>query len=109
LAQLESAQENQRFQEGVQAQQYGQQQQQQMLANQAGLFGLAGQVAQQQFQPQQQALGAVPLLQEIYSFPEEPAFQQSLAQQALNAQKSANQSGLFGDIFGMIAPKLFGL
>ena len=104
LAQLESAQENQRFQEGVQAQQYGQQQQQQMLANQAGLFGLAGQVAQQQFQPQQQALGAVPLLQEIYSFPEEPAFQQSLAQQALNAQKSANQSGLFGSIFKAIAP-----
>lgn len=108
MAQLESAQENQRFQEGVQAQQYGQQQQQQMLANQAGLFGLASQVAQQQFQPQQQALGAVPLLQEIYSFPEEPAFQQSLAQQALDAQRSANNTGMFGSIFGAIAPHIFG-
>ena len=68
----------------------------------------ASQVANQQFQPQQQALGAVPLLQEIYSFPEEPAFQQSLAQQALKAQRGANNTGMFGSIFGAMAPNIFG-
>jgi hypothetical protein len=109
LAQLEREQESQRFTEGVQATQFGQEQQQQLMANQAGLFGLAQNVAQQQFGGQQSALGAVPLLQEIYSFPEEPAFQRDLAQMVIDAQKSATNTGLFGDIFGMVAPKLFGL
>jgi hypothetical protein len=109
LAQLEREQESQRFTEGVQATQFGQEQQQQLMANQAGLFGLAQNVAQQQFGGQQSALGAVPLLQEIYSFPEEPAFQRDLAQMGIDAQKSATNTGLFGDIFGMVAPKLFGL
>ena len=102
LAQLESEQENQRFQEGVQATQYGTQMQDRMLQNQAGLFGLAGNVAQQQFAGQQQALGAVPLLQEINSFAEEPAFQRDLAQMGIDAQKSANNTSMFGDIFKTI-------
>ena len=104
LAQLESAQEGQRFQEGIQAQQYGQQQQQQLMQNQAGLFGLAGNVAAQQFAPQQQALSAVPAMQQIYGFAEEPAFQQSLAQQGIAAQSSANKyntnTGMFNALIG---------
>ena len=108
LAQLESEQKNQRFQEGVQATQYGTQMQDRMLQNQAGLFGLAGNVAQQQFAGQQQALGAVPLLQEINSFAEEPAFQRDLAQMGIDAQKSANNMGLFGDIFKTVSPYIFG-
>ena len=104
LAQLESAQEGQRFQEGVQAQQYGQQQQQQLMQNQAGLFGLAGNVAAQQFAPQQQALSAVPAMQQIYGFAEEPAFQESLAKQGIAAQASANKyntnAGLFNAAIG---------
>tara|TARA_R110000751_G_C13793192_1_gene482467 strand:+ start:3088 stop:4137 length:1050 start_codon:yes stop_codon:yes gene_type:complete len=108
LAQLESEQENQRFQEGVQATQYGTQMQDRMLQNQAGLFGLAGNVAQQQFAGQQQALGAVPLLQEINSFAEEPAFQRDLAQMSIDAQGDANDMGLFGDIFKTVSPYIFG-
>jgi len=108
LAQLESAQENQRFQEGVQATQYGQDIQDAMLQRQKGLFGLSSAVAGQQFAGQQQALGAVPLLQEIYSFAEEPAFQQQLAQMGIDAQGEANDAGLFGDIFKVAAPFIFG-
>ena len=90
LAQLETEQENQRFQEGVQAQQYGNQMQDRMLKNQAGLFGLGQNVASQQFGSQQAALGSVPLLQEINSFNREPAFQQALADKGISAQGSAN-------------------
>lgn len=90
LAQLETEQENQRFQEGVQAQQYGNQMQDRMLKNQAGLFGLGQNVASQQFGAQQSALGSVPLLQEINSFNREPAFQQALADKGIGAQSSAN-------------------
>jgi len=90
LAQLETEQENQRFQEGVQAQQYGNQMQDRMLKNQAGLFGLGQNVANQQFGSQQAALGSVPVLQEINSFNREPAFQQALADKGIGAQSSAN-------------------
>ena len=90
LAQLETEQENQRFQEGVQAQQYGNQMQDRMLKNQAGLFGLGQNVASQQFGSQQAALGSVPVLQEINSFNREPAFQQALADKGISAQGSAN-------------------
>ena len=90
LAQLETEQENQRFQEGVQAQQYGNQMQDRMLKNQAGLFGLGQNVASQQFGSQQAALGSVPLLQEINSFNREPAFQQALADKGISAQGSSN-------------------
>tara|TARA_R110000796_G_scaffold37684_2_gene94927 strand:+ start:4219 stop:6273 length:2055 start_codon:yes stop_codon:yes gene_type:complete len=93
LAQLETEQENQRFQEGVQAQQYGNQMQDRMLKNQAGLFGLGQNVASQQFGSQQAALGSVPLLQEINSFNREPAFQQALADKGIGAQSSANKWG----------------
>ena len=93
LAQLETEQENQRFQEGVQAQQYGNQMQDRMLKNQAGLFGLGQNVASQQFGSQQAALGSVPLLQEINSFNREPAFQQALADKGISAQGSANNWG----------------
>jgi len=99
LAQLESEQENQRFQEGVQATQYGAQQQDRLLQTQNNLFGLAQGVAGQQFAGQQQALGAVPLLQEINSFAEEPRFQQQLAQMGIDAQSDANDAGMWGDIF----------
>ena len=92
LAQLETEQENQRFQEGVQAQQYGEAAQDRMLRNQAGLFGLSSQVAAEQFKPQQQALGSVPMLQQIYGFAQEPQFQQSLAEQGISAQASANNT-----------------
>ena len=92
LAQLESEQENQRFQEGVQATQYGSDMQDRMLRNQAGMFGLTQQVADQQFKPQQAALGSVPMLQEIYGFAQEPQFQESLAQQGIAAQSSANDT-----------------
>jgi len=87
-------------------QQYGAQEQQRLLGNVGGLFGLAGDVAAQQFAPQQAALAAVPLLQEIYSFPEEPQFQYDLFQKQLASQKSANSSGLFGDIFKAFIPHL---
>ena len=90
LAQLETEQENQRFQEGVQAQQYGNQMQDRMLKNQAGLFGLGQNVASQQFGSQQAALGSVPVLQEINSFNREPAFQQALADKGISAQGSSN-------------------
>ena len=103
LAQLESAQEGQRFQEGIQAQQYGQQQQQQLMQNQAGLFGLAGNVAAQQFAPQQQALSAVPTMQQIYGFQQEPAFQESIAKQGLAAQISANRYASNAGMFGALA------
>tara|TARA_B110000261_G_scaffold73618_1_gene85467 strand:+ start:18 stop:1493 length:1476 start_codon:yes stop_codon:yes gene_type:complete len=93
LAQLETEQENQRFQEGVQAQQYGNQMQDRMLNNQTGLFGLSQNVASQQFGSQQAALGSVPLLQEINSFNREPAFQQALADKGISAQGSANNWG----------------
>jgi hypothetical protein len=92
LAQLETEQENQRFQEGVQAQRYGEAAQDRMLRNQAGLFGLSSQVAAEQFKPQQQALGSVPMLQQIYGFAQEPQFQQSLAEQGISAQASANNT-----------------
>ena len=92
LAQLETEQENQRFQEGVQAQQYGTQMQDRMLRNQAGMFGLTSQVAADQFKPQQQALGSVPMLQQIYGFAQEPQFQQGLAEQGISAQQSANNT-----------------
>ncbi len=88
-------------------QQYGAQEQQRLLGNVGGLFGLAGDVAAQQFAPQQAALAAVPLLQEIYSFPEEPQFQHDLFQKQLEAQKSANSSGLFGDMFSALVPYIF--
>ena len=107
LAQLETEQKNQRFQEGVAATQYGTDMQDRMLQNQAGLFGLAQNVAQQQFGGQQQALGAVPLLQEIFSFAEEPAFQRDLAQMGIDAQGDANNMGLFGDIFKTVSPYIF--
>jgi hypothetical protein len=92
LAQLATEQENQRFQEGIQATQYGANMQDRMLRNQAGMFGLTQQVADQQFKPQQQALGSVPMLQEIYGFAQEPQFQQGLAQQGIQAQASANNT-----------------
>jgi len=103
LAQLESAQEGQRFQEGIQAQQFGQQQQQQLMQNQAGLFGLAGNVAAQQFAPQQQALSSVPTLQQIYGFQQEPAFQESLAKQGLSAQVAANKYASNAGLFSALA------
>ena len=92
LAQLETEQNNQRFQEATQAQQYGAQMQDRMMANQAGLFGLTQNVADQQFKPQQQALGSVPMLQQVYGFAQEPQFQESLAQQGIAAQQSANNT-----------------
>lgn len=92
LAQLETEQENQRFQEGVQATQYGSAMQDRMLRNQAGMFGLTQNVADQQFKPQQQALGSVPMLQQIYGFAQEPQFQQGLAEQGIAAQQSANNT-----------------
>ena len=92
LAQLETEQENQRFQEGVQATQYGEAAQDRMLRNQAGMFGLTQNVADQQFKPQQQALGSVPMLQQIYGFAQEPQFQQGLAEQGIAAQQSANNT-----------------
>ena len=87
-------------------QQYGAQEQDRLAQNLAGMFGLTSQVAAQQFAPQQAALAAVPLLQEIYSFPEEPQFQYDLFQKQLASQKSANSSGLFGDIFKAFIPHL---
>lgn len=98
LAQLASEQENQRFQEGVQATQYGADMQDRMLRNQAGMFGLTSQVANQQFLPQQQAMAAVPMLQEIYGFAQEPQFQESLAQQGIAAQQSANSTQNWWDL-----------
>ena len=98
LSQLASEQENQRFQEGVQATQYGADMQDRMLRNQAGMFGLTSQVANQQFLPQQQAMAAVPMLQEIYGFAQEPAFQESLAQQGIAAQQSANSTQNWWDL-----------
>ena len=92
LAQLETEQESQRFQEAMQAQQYGTQMQDRMLRNQAGMFGLTSQVAAEQFKPQQQALGSVPMLQQIYGFAQEPQFQQGLAEQGIGAQQSANNT-----------------
>ena len=92
LAQLETEQNNQRFQEATQAQQYGAQMQDRMMSNQAGLFGLTQNVADQQFKPQQQALGSVPMLQQVYGFAQEPQFQESLAQQGIAAQQSANNT-----------------
>ena len=92
LAQLETEQESQRFQEAMQAQQYGTQMQDRMLRNQAGMFGLTSQVAAEQFKPQQQALGSVPMLQQIYGFAQEPQFQQGLAEQGISAQQSANNT-----------------
>lgn len=103
LAQLESEQENQRFNEAVQATQYGTQMQDRMLANQAGMFGLTSQVADQQFKPYQQALASVPMLQEIYGFAQEPAFQAELAQQGINAQRSANNSNNMWNVLGTVA------
>ena len=98
LAQLASEQENQRFQEGVQATQYGADMQDRMLRNQAGMFGLTSQVANQQFLPQQQAMAAVPMLQEIYGFAQEPQFQESLAQQGIAAQRDANSTQNWWDL-----------
>jgi hypothetical protein len=63
-----------------------------MLRNQAGMFGLTSQVAADQFKPQQQALGSVPMLQQIYGFAQEPQFQQGLAEQGISAQQSANNT-----------------
>ena len=98
LAQLETEQENQRFQEGVQATQYGEAAQDRMLRNQAGMFGLTSQVAAEQFKPQQQALGSVPMLQQIYGFAQEPQFQQGLAEQGIAAQSSANNTSNWMDL-----------
>ena len=69
-----------------------------MLRNQAGMFGLTSQVANQQFLPQQQAMAAVPMLQEIYGFAQEPQFQESLAQQGIAAQQSANSTQNWWDL-----------
>lgn len=98
LAQLASEQENQRFQEGVQATQYGADMQDRMLRNQAGMFGLTSQVANQQFLPQQQAMAAVPVMQEIYGFAQEPQFQESQAKQGIAAQRSANNTQNWWDL-----------
>ena len=98
LAQLASEQKNQRFQEGVQATKYGADMQDRMLRNQAGMFGLTSQVANQQFLPQQQAMAAVPMMQEIYGFAQEPQFQESLAQQGIAAQRSANNTQNWWDL-----------
>lgn len=108
LAQLEAAQENERFSEATQAMKLGTDMQDRMLANQAGMFGLTSQVADQQFNDYQQSLAAVPMLQEIYGFAQEPQFQYDLAQQGINAQRSANTSNNMWQLAGSVAKTDFG-
>lgn len=105
-------QETQRGLEDLQASAFARQQalgeQSNLMSQQQTLQGLLTGVAGQQFAGQQAALEAVPLGQEIMSFPEEPQFQESMFQQQLAAQQSANNastsasmwSALLGGIFG---------
>ena len=105
-------QETQRGLEDLQASAFARQQalgeQSNLMSQQQALQGLLTGVAGQQFAGQQAALEAVPLGQEIMSFPEEPQFQESMFQQQLAAQQDANRastsasmwSALLGGIFG---------
>ena len=105
-------QETQRGLEDLQASAFARQQalgeQSSLMSQQQALQGLLTGVAGQQFAGQQAALEAVPLGQEIMSFPEEPQFQESMFQQQLAAQQDANRastsasmwSALLGGIFG---------
>lgn len=108
LAQLEAAQENERFSEATQAMKLGTDMQDRMLANQAGMFGLTSQVADQQFNDYQQSLAAVPMLQEIYGFAQEPQFQYDLAKMGINAQRDANNATNMWGIIGDVAQTDFG-
>lgn len=106
LAEQERQRGIQDVQTQLAAQQFADQQRQQQLQSLGGLFGLAGTTAQQQFAQQQAALEAIPLGQEIMSFPEEPKFQHGLFQEQLAAQQAANQaqaqSSLWSALLGAV-------
>lgn len=108
MEQLASQQKLEDVQTQFMGQQYGAQEEQRLLGNIGTMFGTAGNVAAQQFAPQQAALSAVPIGQEIMSFPEEPQFQWETFQQQLAAQKAANSAQTSAGLFGAIIPHLFG-